>query len=250
MPESATVSHRAERVSLTDSEVRWRPGWKMTLCVVLLLPLGVGLGFWQLERAEEKHNYEEAYLDRISAFPVAPPEALEDLQDFQRLRLTGRFEPGRDFLLDNQTRHGAVGYLVVSSFLAGDGRRWLVNRGFIEGGMRRQRLPEVVTPEGEVFLIGVLWPEVGLLPMFSDDEWVSEWPKRIQRLEVERMAGLLGNGVAREVRLEAGQIGAYTAPVLEMNMPSEKHTGYAVQWFGLTIALMVGYLIFGFRRHG
>ncbi|MFV2091443.1 MAG: SURF1 family protein, partial [Pseudomonadales bacterium] len=153
----------------------------MTLFVVLLLPVVVGLGFWQLDRAEEKRSYEEAYLDRISALPVAPSQTLEDLKDFERLRLTGRFEPGRYFLLDNQTRQGAVGYAVISSFVAEDGRRWLVNRGFIEGDMHRQRLPVVVTPPGEVSLIGVLWPEVGLLPILGEDEWVAGWPKRIQR---------------------------------------------------------------------
>jgi len=221
----------------------------MTLFVMLLLPVVVVLGFWQLERAEVKRSYEEAYLDRISVLPVAPTKALEDLKDFQRLKLKGRYEPGRYFLLDNQTRQGAVGYAVISSFVEEDGRRWLINRGFIKGDPRRQRLPEVVTAAGEVSLIGVLWPEVGLLPIFSEDEWADGWPKRIQRLELERMAGELENSVAREVRLEVGQAGAYTAPVLVMNMPAEKHTGYAVQWFGLGIALTAGYVIFGFRRH-
>ena len=227
----------------------WWPGWKMTLFVVLLLPSVLVLGFWQLERAEEKRGYENAFLDRISAAAVIPTGDFRLLEDFTRLSLSGRFEADRYFLVDNQTRHRAVGYAVVSSFVAEDGNRWLLNRGFIEGTGDRQQLPLVETPKGAVRVIGVLWPEVGLLPVFEEDPWTRDWPKRVQQLDVERMARTLERGIPREVRLEAGQRGVLSAPVLSMNMPSEQHTGYAVQWFGLGIALVVGYVIFGFRRH-
>jgi cytochrome oxidase assembly protein ShyY1 len=221
----------------------------MTLSVLLLLPAVLALGFWQLERAEEKRAYESAYLDRIASAAVVPTGDPLKLADFARLKFSGRFEPDVYFLVDNQTRQGAVGYAVVSSFVADDGNRWLLNRGFIKGTGDRRQLPHVETPEGAVSIIGVLWPEVGLLPVFQKDQWTGDWPKRVQQLDVERMARTLDRGIPREVRLEAGQRGVFSAPVLSMNMPSEKHTGYAVQWFGLGAALLVGYVIFGFRRH-
>ena len=228
---------------------RFSPGWKMTLFVALLLPLVAGLGFWQLERAEEKRQLESAYLDRLSALPVP---VSEDAAAFQRVRLTGRYEQNRYFLLDNQTRSGVVGFAVISVFLDDDGRRWLVRRGFVVGDRRRERLPEVAVPQGPVTLVGIVWPDLGLMPMFDDtvggDHWPDGWPKVVQRLELERMAGSIQNGAALEIRLEAGQPGVLEAPQMEMNMPSEKHTGYAVQWFGLALALAVGYLFFGYRK--
>ena len=114
----------------------WSPGWKMTAFVLPVFPLLIWLGLWQLDRAAEKARYEAAYLDRIAALPVSPGDRLED---FQRLRLTGRFEADRYFLLDNQVHGGAVGYGVVASFLAEDGRRWLPNRGFVAGDPGRER---------------------------------------------------------------------------------------------------------------
>ena len=101
----------------------FRPGWKMTLFAGLLLPVVVSLGMWQLSRAEEKRRFENAYLDRIGAL-AAPPGA--ELVAFQRLRLSGEFEQGRDFLLDNQTRNGEIGYGVISVFRSDDGRGWLM----------------------------------------------------------------------------------------------------------------------------
>jgi cytochrome oxidase assembly protein ShyY1 len=221
----------------------------MTLFVTLLLPLVVGLGFWQLERAEEKRRLEETYLDRLSALPVPVSEGAGA---FQRVRLTGRYDEDRYFLLDNQTRNGAVGFAVISVFLGGDGRRWLIRRGFVSGDPRRERLPEVSTPRGSVTLVGVVWPDLGMMPMFDDavggDHWPDGWPKVVQRVELQRMADSIRNGAAMEIRLEAGQPGVLEAPLMEMNMPAGKHTGYAVQWFGLALALAVGFIVFGYRK--
>jgi len=216
----------------------------MSLFALGLVPVLIGLGVWQLQRAEQKTRLEEAYLDRIGARPLAPQATVED---FQRLKLNGRFEPGRHFLLDNQTDKGRVGYAVISSFLAQDGRRWLLNRGFVAGHPSRRTLPEIATPDGAQVVIGLVWPELGLLPEFAEDRWAAGWPKRVQRLNVERMAAQLDNVVARQIRLEAGQAGVFAAAGQSMNMPAAKHTGYAVQWFGLACALLVGYILFGFR---
>lgn len=224
---------------------RFQPGWKMTLFTLLLLPVVLSLGFWQLSRAEEKRQFESAYLDRIGALAVTPGAAVTD---FQRIRLVGAYEPGHDFLLDNQVRDGQIGYGVISAFRTEDGRGWLVNRGFLPGDRARRSLPEVSTPAGTVTLTGLVWPELGLLPVFGEDLWADGWPKLIQRIEVARMAAALENVLAQEVRLEAGQPGGFLPAPTELNMPAAKHTGYAVQWFGLAAALSIGFVVFGFRR--
>jgi len=224
---------------------RFRPGWRMTAFTVLLLPIVLSLGSWQLERAEEKRQFENAYMDRIGAL-ARPPGA--SVEPFERVRLEGEYEPERYFLLDNQTRDGAVGYGVVSSFLATDGRRWLVNRGFLAGDRARRSLPEVTTPTGPVTLTGLVWPDLGLMPVFGDNGWPDGWPKQVQRMEVARMAALLPNAMVAEIRLEPGQPGVFAAAEVALNMPASTHTGYAVQWFGLAAALSIGYVIFGFRR--
>jgi len=217
----------------------------MTLFVAALLPVLISLGFWQLRRADEKRQFEEQMLDRIGALAEVPGT---EVTDFERLRLTGTYEATQTFLLDNQTHAGAVGYGVITSFRADDGRRWLVNRGFLAGDPSRRVLPTVETPPGHVSLTGLVWPELGLLPTYGDDAWSEGWPKVVQRLEVARMADILENAVPREIRLEAGQPGVFTPAATSLNMPAARHTGYAVQWFGLAIVLVGGYLYFGFKR--
>ncbi len=217
----------------------------MSLFTALLLPVVLTLGIWQLNRAEEKRRFEETFMERVGALARAPgPEVVP----FERIRLSGKYETERSFLLDNQTHDGAVGFGVITSFLADDGRRWLLNRGFLAGDRGRRTLPEVTTPEGAVTVTGLVWPELGLLPVFGEDAWSADWPKVVQRLEVARMVEQLPGAVAVEVRLEAGQPGVFAPAPVALNMPASKHTGYAVQWFGLAAALSIGYVIFGFRR--
>jgi len=228
----------------------FRPGWRMTAFLLVMLPVVVGLGFWQLERAQEKRTLDEAYLKRLTGLPEEPGA---DPADFQRLRLSGHYD-ARYFLLDNQIREGSVGFGVIGVFQADDGRRWLINRGFVAGDPTRERLPTIKTPDGRSSIVGVAWPDLGLMPVFGEDRWMAGWPKVIQRVELMRMAREIdvqngGRTMLREIRLEAGQPGVLTAPGMEMNMPAGKHTGYAAQWFGLGIVLAVGYVIFGFKRH-
>lgn len=229
---------------------RFSPGWRMTIFTVLLLPLVVALGFWQLDRAEEKRGYEMEYLERLAALPVPVSEGS---LPFQRVRLTGQYDPDF-FLVDNQVRASAPGYEVISVFRGDDGHRWLVNRGFVPGDPARRTLPKVPTPAGRLTVVGVIWPDLGLMPMFGGgegrDNWSEGWPKVVQRMEVERMAASV-DAAAVEIRLEPDQPGVLTPPLMQMNMPAAKHTAYAVQWFGLAAALVVGYVVFGLRRrHG
>ena len=228
---------------------RWHPGWKMTLFTAVMLPLVVSLGIWQLNRADEKRVYEDRYYDRLGQMPVSPPADLSD-SDFLQIRLEGSYDAQRYFLIDNQIHDGQVGYQVVSVFRARDGRSWLINRGWVPAESERERLPEVPTPAGEVTIVGVIWPQLGLPPLLTEDEWPASWPKRVQRFDVLRMAALLPDIEPIEVRLEQGWPGVFVAPRLEMVVLPAKHLGYAAQWLGLGFALAIGYLLFGFRKDG
>ncbi len=241
----------------------FRPGWGLSLAVMAMLPVLLALGVWQLQRAEEKRSYQSRYYDRLAEPPRPLASLAGSLTDagFARVFLRGRYQRGRDYLVDNRTRHGRPGYWVVSRFAAQDGRIYLVNRGWIAAPPRREVLPEVVTPGGPVTLQAVVWPDLGLPPLLAEEAWPSRWPKRIQRLDVARMAADpdLGPGidsrfepepepvVAAELRLEPGQAGVFVAAPVDPGFVPERHQAYAAQWFGLALVLLAGYVILGFR---
>ncbi|NIP15418.1 MAG: hypothetical protein GWM88_12145 [Pseudomonadales bacterium] len=218
----------------------------MTLTVALLVPLTLTLGFWQLDRAEQKREYQDVLFSRLAKAPVAGRDTVAP-KPFQRIRLEGEFEANRYFLVDNQVANGSVGYWVVHGFATQDGRRWLVNRGWVAGGGRRERLPAVPLPAGRVVTVGVAWPDLGLVPLLGEDDWSQDWPVRVQRLDVAQMAQSLDDAVPVEVRLEAGQPGALQAAPLTVGFEAERHDGYAVQWFALAGVLVLGYAAYGLR---
>ena len=138
-------------------------------------------------------------------------------------------------------------FWLLQGFADASGRRLIVNRGFLAATARRDKLPAFSVPAGTVTLVGVVWPFTGLIPVLDDDVWPESWPKRVQRLDVARMAQTLG-AEAFEVRLEPGQPGVGQAAPFAKVLSDATHMGYAATWFGLALALTVGYLAFGFKQ--
>lgn len=217
---------------------------RMNLFTALFVPLTIALGLWQLDRGAEKRAMEEAYLGKLTELPVAP--TVKNLNTpFQRIRLSGLYAE-EAFLVDNQIVDGRTGYWVVQRFVS-EGENYLLNRGFIAAPASRQELPVVTQPDSRVELVGVVWPFTGLVPVYDDDSWSQGWPKRVQRMDIARMADV-ASAHAVELRLERGQPGVLQAAPFAQVLSDAKHLGYAATWFGLCVALVALYIFFVWRQ--
>jgi surfeit locus 1 family protein len=224
---------------------RFSPGWHMSIFTILFMPLLLALGNWQVERGAEKRGLEAKYLAQLAALPAQPtPSALAT--SFKTIRLSGRYEPDY-FLLDNQISNGQVGYWVIHVFNDELRGRFLLNRGFIAGSADRDTGPTVAVPPGKLSPVATVWPDLGLIPILDDAPWNDGWPKKVQRLEIDRMAKL-ADAYSVELRLEAGQPGVLAAAPFAQVFSDAKHKGYALTWFGLSITLMLGFVLYGFKR--
>ena len=202
------------------------------------------LGNWQLDRAAEKRAFESAYLERQSMLP-RPPPADGQPEAFTRLRLRGRYDLQRHFLVDNQILNGQVGYWVVTPFQEANGRRWLINRGWLAAPQSREQLPEIPVDSELTALVAVVWPDTGLVPLLAEERWSDRWPLRVQRLDVSTMAPLV-DAEPLELRLESAQPGVLAPAPMLISVTASKHTGYAVQWFAFAVVLVVGFFVYGF----
>lgn len=224
----------------------FRPGLLPSIVVALLLPLLVGLGFWQLARAGEKRLLLADFAAREHAEPMGVTD-LEPRADLAhlRIRLHGQFDERHSLLLDNRQRGGQVGIELLQPFYDQASGLWLlVNRGWLPWPDRRTP-PRFDTPEQPLDLVARVYVPVGKAFQLQDDPAGGDWPRLVTAVEPERLWRQLGRGgMAYEVRLEPGPA-AYQAEWPLVAMAPEKHTGYAVQWFAMAVALVGLYLYLG-----
>jgi len=163
---------------------------------------------------------------------------------FRTLNLTGHYLGEKSFLLDNQIYRGQVGYRVITVFESKSGQHYLIDRGWISAGTDRGVLPRPGFPANEITVLSVIWPNLGLVPLLKDSALEKSWPKRIQRANMERMQNIVGVPVFPYLlRLETLQAGVFTVLNPQVAFFAERHTAYAVQWFGLALTLFVGLII-------
>ena len=218
---------------------------KLTLLVIAILPVLVALGFWQLSRYEQKLMLEQAYESRhaLEPFSLSQVQHHEDPL-YLPFTVSGRFDLDRYFLLDNQVFQGEAGYELFMPFLTDDGEWLLIDRGWIVGG-DRELLPEVMTDTGHLVLTGSAYKPLGKPFMLAEDVWEEGWPKRIQAFDQFKVSEAIESATPDFFMvLRAGQPGAKQIRPMVINLKSEKHLGYAFQWFAMALVLL---LLYGFQ---
>lgn len=230
------------------------------LCVLSSVGMFASLGFWQLDRANEKRTLAADLQQRALADPV--PLLFEETQPglspmtlpyktlpyqtwphMTRVTLQGEFQNEIPFLVLFQFFQGQAGFELVVPFKPSDnGPLLLVSRGWIAPGAGGG-LPQIPPVSGlQTISAQVYQPDIDIPPAEVTD---AEWPVRLARLNVEQASRLLGEPVYPQVlRLESGQPGVlvrhWSAPRISMR----SHLAYAVQWFGLTLLVLIGSLLY------
>ncbi|MBD2857560.1 SURF1 family protein [Spongiibacter sp. KMU-158] len=228
---------------MSDSENRlqWQLDWKSALAILLILPVLLSLGSWQLRRADEK----ALILAQAESLQQQPPVAIGKLEKFENYRpvtATGVFDSQRYWLMDNRIFQGRFGYEIIALLKLADGRELLVDRGWVAGSQDRNILPEVGFPEGEVTLRGELYK--GLGKNYSTGfEAEKKWPRRQQWLEIETLQQEFPTLLPTMLRLDAADANAFAVQRLVVNVSPQKHTGYAVQWFAMAFVLSVIFIL-------
>jgi len=170
---------------------------------------------------------------------------------YRRVVLSGRYDPNRQFLLDNRTVAGQAGFEVITPFFLADNEYILVNRGWIgHNGDRQVTLSSAELPD---VLQGIIVkPSKGIVLGDSVAEsHITEWPVIVQFIDYETIATKLDKiPVIDAVVIAAeGQPGNYLYNWKPVASGVQIHLGYAFQWFAMLSALTVLYLyLMVFRR--
>lgn len=233
--------------------------WRMTVLTAIFLPVMISLGFWQLRRAEENRVLQEAAALQRQQPPMVLDSRLVDALrtdlfaenfaawQYRPVSLRGQWQ-SREFLLESQQHERRNGYHVIGVMALSGGGNLLVNRGWIPAPSLRSEMPRYPAAINEVTETG----EVYVTPyVLADDKVFAEeaWPKRIGALHIPGLARELQSDVLPfVVRLQQGSPSALTTQWPVVNIAPEKNIAYAIQWFAMSVALVICYLALGYRR--
>ena len=214
------------------------------------------LGWWQLDRAQQKLDLQA----RITARGSLPPLPQADLprteaaaadQHYRPVQLRGRWLSERTVYLDNRQMNARQGFFVVTPLLLAPGDAVLVQRGWMPRDFTdRSRLQPLPDQPGDVVVTGRLAPPPSRLlamagaeqgpirqnldlPGFAAETGLALRPLSVQQLQPTQPVPV--EGQASAAWPDDGLLRTWPAVAVDVG----KHHGYAFQWFSLS-ALLVG----------
>ena len=226
-----------------------KSNWKASLTFFCLLLLVLSLGVWQIDRGYKKKELENTFLERQSQ-PVKEIKynTFDNSDLYRNVVLEGKYLD-QIFLLDNKIHNGKPGLKVFSPFESINESLVLVSRGWIEFE-DRSNLPMIKTERNALKIQGILRSESKDFILENDNMKKNTNPILVQTINLDELSNYLGKPLSPYI-LELSELSksAFVKTWQPINLSSFRHFGYAVQWFGLGLVLIIGYLFF-LRKEG
>jgi len=229
--------------------MKFRPSPGLTLALLAIGILFARLGFWQLDREQEKQLLFEQF---ENAPMMTIEQALKHVEGIFRVEAYGHFDEYRHVLVDNRIFNGVAGVHVLTPFYLNSGKVILVNRGWLRLQPDRRRLPRVTTEQVSRIISGILKkPSMDGHRLGDPDVLTADdWPQLVTYLDLDSISAAL------EIMVEpwllqldpedsAGFEGRQWKAAV---MGPEVHRAYALQWFSLMVATFIIWLSLSVRR--
>jgi cytochrome oxidase assembly protein ShyY1 len=228
-----------------------RPAWLLFHVVVVAgIVLMVTAGFWQLDRLDERKDFNSQVRERSQQEAVELTAVLDDLDagtldpstaEWLPVAASGTYLP--DQVLEfNNSQGGRAGDNVLTALLLDDDTTVIVNRGFIPLGVDVPAAPAV-----EIEIVGYVRPsEVRDRGGLTDSD-TGEPLTEIRRIDIPRLADQFPGTVAPVFVQLIGsdpEIGVGDpSPVVLPELDNGPHLSYAIQWFIFAICVAVGWVL-------
>ena len=227
-------------------------GWALALLVIAAF---TSLGAWQLGRAQQKEAMlaaSQQVLAERKALPLSAAIDPERTAAYDWAAGNGHFLDVPAVLLDNQTRDSRPGIRAYRVFMPEAGAApLLVELGWLPLPGDRQ-LPAIDKIPGQVQLSGLLVPPPSAGIVRLDPVVQANGDLLVIGLEQAAIATKLGLPALapRVLKLDPASPHGYTRDldILPNTLSPERHLGYAVQWFGLAITVLVVALVLTLRK--
>ncbi|MGY8895658.1 MAG: SURF1 family protein [Gammaproteobacteria bacterium] len=199
----------------------------------------VSLGFWQLDRADEK----QAIVNAIVLAQSSPAKPLEpeniNSKEHYKVLLNGYFDSDKQFIYDNQIVKSNAGYYVLTPFILNNNSAILVNRGFVPWYGKRDKLIDIVIDSHpRTIEVGLIKPQKRIQLKKQDVD--TSFPILIQSLDLDQFSLLSGyQFVPMLAQLDINASNGFFRQWKPFYGSVDKHLGYALQWFLMALVLLI-----------
>ena len=206
---------------------------------IIALSILLSLGAWQWRRGVDKTAAQttmQTAMDSPYHIPISSVAALRAHPlAYQQAQLEGEWQNADTVFLANRVHRGRVGYEAFTPFRLMDGALMLVNRGWVADTAAP---PAALAPRGRIYA-----PQTGFTlgdAYRPPAHGATTNALVLQYLETGAVAELLDEAVQPiALALHAAHADALTSIWTPMTIPPARHFGYAVQWWGLALTLLV-----------
>jgi surfeit locus 1 family protein len=229
------------------------PRWLIKhLLALLVLLMMLRLGFWQLDRLQQKRDHNAAVLAALEHPPVPLPLSAPEPGQlaFRRVQVRGTFDHAHSMLWRNQEHDGIQGVHVLTPLhISGSERTVLIDRGWLPPELATPERRADYTPSGERVIEGIVrrsqprpdHPLAGKdLPLPGENR-IDAW----LRVDIERMQQQLPYSLLPLFIQQTRPItdDALPRPITAPDLDEGPHLSYALQWFTFSGILLVVYAI-------
>ena len=221
-----------------------------TLLVVVGSVVCIRLGIWQLDRLEQRKEFNTQFEEMKSSASLDLNNSATDelvLMEWRKIRVTGEYDFENQVAIRNQYHKGEYGYHLVTPVLF-DGKAVLVDRGWIPADgnsapadWRKYDEPGPVDVEGQIRL-GYVKPAIGGIedPVPVGSEKTFLWNNLdLDKISMQSPYPILAVYIQTDM-IEGDETPPISyQPVVEIS--EGPHMGYALQWFAFAAILFFGY---------
>ena len=219
----------------------------LTVLFLVAFILFVRLGFWQLDRADQKNTINSEYVKRQAEEIIENESLISEEFLWRKFIISGKFiEP--NIFLDNQMNYRTAGYVILTPYKTINNKIILINRGWHPLPELRNQIPRI-EKNIDKKLVGVLTPipAHGIVLGGNNYEEINSQSIRIQRVDLDELISKLN---IEKFDLYPFML-TLTDPIdknLTSNLilpvsDSEKNYGYAFQWFAFALTLLIIFVV-------
>jgi surfeit locus 1 family protein len=226
-----------------------------TIAALIVCWVALSLGFWQLDRMQQKIDLAQD----IALLANAKAWSLDEVKH-HRMIAKGTYWAEKSIWLENRPHPQgrdpqtgvSTGFYVMTPLVLENSQIILwVNRGWApRDGLNREKLPEISTPSGVVQIEGLVFEHPARVMSMGMSGVSAETQKIQQNLDIQKQSHMLG---MKNLPFILRESASSVRDGLQRNWPLmqtgvEKHQGYAFQWFSLAVLTIIFWLLTGILR--